>query len=92
MAEQLPRRSEDFKSLMLPTAGDWEQRKAGMTRAAQVEYLVRRLRLLNCRQWGQPGDVDHTDDQYVETYSELENRWRETRGEFAGTVGHQPVQ
>ncbi len=64
LAAQLQKRGEDFKSLTLPAAGDWAKRKAAMSRGEQVKFLADRLRLLNCAQWGQPGDVNYTDPQW----------------------------
>jgi hypothetical protein len=65
MAE-LPMRRDDFKELKLPTAKEWAELKGKTSRAEQVEYLCKRMRLLNCFQWGQPGDVSYSDKQYAE--------------------------
>jgi hypothetical protein len=64
LAAQLPKRMEDFKTFTLPAPADWKKTAEGMPRAQQVEYLAARLRLLNCFQSGQPGDVDYSDSQY----------------------------
>ncbi len=64
LAAQLPMRMEDFKTHALPAEADWKTIAAGLKRAGQVDYLAARLRLLNCFQDGQPGDVNFTDPQY----------------------------
>jgi hypothetical protein len=66
LAAQLPKRLDDFKTLILPTPEEWKTTTAALPREKQVEYLVSRLRLLNCFQLGQPGDVDYRDEQYRE--------------------------
>ena len=48
LAEQLPRRRDDFQQLKLPTAAEWTEVKAKLSRAEQIDYLCQRLRLLNC--------------------------------------------
>ncbi len=63
LADQLPRRGEDFKTLTLPTAPQWDGLRKTLTRPQQVEYLAKRLRLLNCFQWGQPGGVSFEETQ-----------------------------
>ncbi|MFN0128517.1 MAG: hypothetical protein ACKV19_17730 [Verrucomicrobiales bacterium] len=64
LAVQLPKRMEDFKTFTLPAPDDWKKIAEDLPRAKQVEYLTTRLRLLNCFQSGQPGDVDYRDTQY----------------------------
>lgn len=64
LAAQLPARAEDFKALQLPPPAEWKTMTAEMTREQQFKYLASRLRLLNCFQWSQPGDVDFHDTQY----------------------------
>ena len=58
LAEQLPKRQDDFKTLVLPTPAEWEKLKTTLDRPQQVRYMADRLRLLNCFQWGQPGGVN----------------------------------
>ena len=64
LSAQLKRRGEDFKKLLLPTAKEWARLRTSMDRPGQVKYLAKRLRILNCFQTIQPGDVDYTDPQY----------------------------
>ena len=67
LADQLPRRRGDFRELRLPAEEEWSKLQAKLSRDEQVTYLARRLRLLNCFQWGQPGGVDFRDPQYAES-------------------------
>jgi hypothetical protein len=55
LAEELPRRSDDFVKLKLPTPAEWVEIRKKMTRTAQIDFLCQRLRLLNCFQVSQPG-------------------------------------
>jgi hypothetical protein len=65
LAQQLTRREpEDFKTLTLPTAEQWAEQRKVMSRTEQIEFLAKRLRLLNCFQWGQPGGVSYEDTQH----------------------------
>jgi hypothetical protein len=76
LQRQLARRSEDFKTLTLPTAEDWAERRAKLSHDDQVRFLVARLRILNCFQWSQPGDVKYTEPQFpkpIAEYRELRN-------------------
>lgn len=66
LAEQLPKRGDDFKGLKLPTAEEWAELKKMMTREQQFDYLCKRLRLLNCFQRSQPGGVSFSQTQYAE--------------------------
>ncbi len=47
LAAELPRRAEDFKSLRLPTPAAWKALRNGLTREEQIDFLCRRLRLLD---------------------------------------------
>lgn len=63
LADQLPRRKDDFTSLKLPTPKDWAELKKKLTRTEQIDYLCERMRLLHCR----PGQVYFMDEtQYAE--------------------------
>jgi hypothetical protein len=100
LAEQLPKRRDDFQQLKLPTAGEWTGVKAKLSRAEQIDYLCRRLRLLNCFQWSQPGKVRYAETQYAEAQgmerdaawgghggkTEVINPLTELAGEFEGEV------
>ncbi len=66
LAEQLAKRSDDFKERRLPTPDQWTELKKTLDRGKQIEYLAERLRLLNCFQWGQPGGVNYSDPQTAE--------------------------
>ena len=63
LAAQLQKRGDDFTKFRLPAAEDWTKQKAGMSREEQIKFLAEHLRLLNCAQWGQPGDVNYADPQ-----------------------------
>ena len=71
LVAQLKARKDDFKTFVLPTAAEWEKLKSGMSREKQIDYLAKRLRILNCRQMGQPGDVSYLDAQHSVPFSEL---------------------
>jgi hypothetical protein len=47
LASELPRRRDDFATLRLPTPGEWERLRQDMPRGEQIDFLCRRLRLLN---------------------------------------------
>ena len=66
LGAQLAKRSDDFKTLTLPKPGDWEALKKTIPRPKQIEYLAQRLRLLNCHQLSQPGDVHYAEPQFAE--------------------------
>jgi hypothetical protein len=63
LAAQLERRTDDFKTLVLPSAEEWQQVRTGLDRETTIRYLADRLRLLNCEQSGQPGGIDYTNAQ-----------------------------
>jgi hypothetical protein len=63
LAQQLPKRGDDFQTLKLPTPAEWKGQQAKLSREEQIKYLAARLRLINCRQMGQPGGVDYQDEQ-----------------------------
>lgn len=63
LAAQLQKRSADFKTFTLPAPDDWAKQKATMSREEQIKFLADRLRLLNCAQTMQPGDVNYSDKQ-----------------------------
>ena len=65
LAAQLEQRTDDFKTLILPSAEDWKKTAIALPREKQVEFLASRLRLLNCFQFSQPGDVDYRDEQHA---------------------------
>jgi hypothetical protein len=66
LAEELPRRMDDFTKFKLPTAEEWAEQKKKLTREQQIDFLCERLRLLNCFQMGQPGGYDDHAKQYAE--------------------------
>jgi hypothetical protein len=66
LLDELPRRRDDFDALSLPTPQEWETRNNGLTRREQINFLCRRLRLLNGFQDGQPGGVWYGEAQYAE--------------------------
>jgi hypothetical protein len=69
LLDELPRRRDDYKQFRLPTPEEWAAEKKRLSRAEQIDYLCRRLRLLNCYQHGQPGGISFTDRQYAEPTS-----------------------
>jgi hypothetical protein len=71
--EQLPKRTDDFIKLKLPSPAEWAELKKKLTRDEQIDYLCERMRLLNCFQMGQPGGYDPGETQYAETCGLSEN-------------------
>ena len=66
LKEELPKRREDFDTLTLPTAAEWNDMRASMTHQQQIEFLCQRFRLLNCFQPGQPARMIWGDPQFGE--------------------------
>jgi hypothetical protein len=52
LTNQLKQRENDFKSFCMPDSLTWLKLKNEMDRKEQLEYLIERLKLLNCLQWG----------------------------------------
>jgi hypothetical protein len=72
LAAQLEGRSGDFQTLTLPTPDDWQRLRAALPRPAQIAHLAERMRLLNCFQKSQPGDVDFDGAQTREPAAAVE--------------------
>lgn len=66
LADQLGQHGDDFKTFVLPAPDQWEEMKKKLDRPAQIRFLAEHLRLLNCWQHGQPGDVDYEEKQYAQ--------------------------
>ena len=66
LCEQLPRRMEDFKTFKLPTPKEWAEMKGKMSRHEQINFLCKRMRLLNCFQMMQPGGYSPGTTQFAE--------------------------
>ncbi len=64
LAEELPKRSGDFKTFTLPTPDEWTKLKKELSRGEQIDYLCKRLRLLNVYQVGQPGGITYSQSQW----------------------------
>jgi hypothetical protein len=64
LGEQLINRTEDFKSFKLPSVKSWDSLKVNLSRAEQIKYLTKRLKLLNCIQNSQPGGIRYSSTQY----------------------------
>ena len=71
LANQLKNRSEDFVSFNLPDSLSWVDIQKNLTRNEQIEYLLDRLRLLNCDQPGQPAWISYKDIQTSIPFSEI---------------------
>jgi hypothetical protein len=74
LLDELPRRRDDFGEFRLPTPAQWSALRWRLSRAEQIDYLCRRLRLLNCYQHSQPGGVSFRDRQYAEPAGAAEPR------------------
>ena len=66
LASQLKARSSDFNSFSLPQPSQWQHMKEKMSTEEQIDFLAPRLRLLNCRQYEQPGAINFGDPQFKE--------------------------
>jgi hypothetical protein len=66
LADQIPKRSDDFIKLKLPRPNEWKTLKGKLTRVERIDFLCERLRLLNCFQRSQPGGVSYYDKQFAE--------------------------
>jgi hypothetical protein len=66
LAEQLPKRRDDFGEFRLPTKAEWKALQSTLLRQEQIRYLAGRLRLINCFQMGQPGGVGYQCEQTSE--------------------------
>jgi hypothetical protein len=66
LAEELPKRRDDFVKFKLPTPAEWNEMKKKLTREQQIDFLAERYRLLNYFQMGQPGGYLPGDKQYAE--------------------------
>jgi hypothetical protein len=71
LTNQLKQRKNDFKSFRIPDSLTWVKLKNKMDRKEQFEYLIERLRLLNCQQWGQPGKIHFTEPQTSISYDSI---------------------
>jgi len=64
LGEQLRNRNNDFITLTLPSQKAWDSLKFTMIRNEQIDYLLKRLKLLNCIQESQPGGISYKSTQY----------------------------
>jgi hypothetical protein len=64
LAAQLPGRLDDFRLLQLPSEKHWPRLQSDMGRKERIEYLVKRIRLLQCQQQGVPGGIEYDQKQY----------------------------
>jgi hypothetical protein len=87
LLDELPRRRDDYKEFRLPTPEEWAAEKKRLTRTEQIDYLCKRLRLLNCYQHGQPGGISYTDRQYAEPTSAGGDR-TEVINPYVELLGH----
>ena len=71
LAAQLPNRTDDFTTLKLPTHAEWGELSESMDRKDQIRFLMKRMRLLNSIQRGQPGSVWYSVDQTAVPISSL---------------------
>ncbi len=69
LANQLKHRTEDFTTLVLPDKKGWDSLKLILPRYEQIAYLLKRLRLLNCHQYSQPGGISYSEPQTMKLNS-----------------------
>lgn len=70
LTQQLKNNPGDFKIFRLPDSLEWVALKQKLSRTEQIDYLAKRLRLLNCIQPGQPGGIDYDMYQYAVSFAE----------------------
>jgi hypothetical protein len=81
LAEELPKRRDDFVKLKLPTPAEWTKLKKKLDREEQIDFLCQRYRLLNYFQMGQPGGYFPGATQYAEPCGiERNASWGLSRG------------
>jgi hypothetical protein len=66
LADEIPKRRDDFVKHKLPTPAEWAEMKKKMTREEQIDFLAQRYRLLNYFQAMQPGGYFPGSTQYAE--------------------------
>lgn len=71
LTDQLNNRPEDFISFNLPDSLSWIDIQKNLTRNERIEYLLDRLRLLNCDQPGQPAWINYRDIQTSISFSQI---------------------
>jgi hypothetical protein len=91
LAEQLVGRGEDFKTFVLPDAKQWVALQQTLSRPEQISYLAKRLRLLNCFQVGQPGDVSYESPQFAEPQGESRRYRRKAADDKQGKQPHEVI-
>ena len=79
LTSQLEQRTTDFKSFHLPDTSTWQALKKTLERKEQLHFLLDRLHLLNCIQFGQPSGVNYEDSQSSRAIAESTgNSWPNT--------------
>jgi hypothetical protein len=66
LAEQLPRRLDEFRTFTLPSKEQWEKDSRDMSRKEKIEWLCEHVRLVNAFQNSQPGGVGLSGPLYAE--------------------------
>jgi hypothetical protein len=101
LAEQLPRRMDDFTKFKLPTPVEWEGLKKKLTRTQQIDYLCERMRLLQygpasigfsiAPQYAEPCGMDADASRSLEKgKTRVINPRIELDPEFSGVGGDKP--
>lgn len=91
LTAQLQSRVEDFVTLKLPDSGTWLNYKEEHSREEQINYLLQRLRILNCVQDGQPGGISYLAPQSSASF-EIVNRHNENFWELNDLSVVNPVR
>ncbi len=66
LKRELPRRRADFAELKLPTPSEWRELRATLTHDEQIDFLCKRLRLVNYIQEGLEPLARESGEQYGE--------------------------
>jgi hypothetical protein len=80
LADQLPKRLDEFRTFNLPKRSQWESESRRMSREEKIDWLCERVRLVNAFQDGQPGGVDFGEAQYAEPSGMINAAWSLHRG------------
>src|SRR5262249_37416423 len=96
LTRELAGRGDDWTRLALPTpserqgppprarrrpaAAEWQAQRGRLGRSEAMEYLLERLRLLNCFQGSQPGGLGYVCTMHAEPEGMSDGAWRKDRG------------
>lgn len=71
LASELEHRSDDFLATTLPTEGQWASLGMSLTRNEHIEYLLRRIRLINLVELDPSTGLNYADKQYRASFARV---------------------